>query len=148
MALAVVRVLAERAGLSQRVEFDSAGTHAHHVGEPPDPRARTGAKNRNYDMAVQRARCLSDQDFIRFDRILAMDRRNLQFLKRSCPAEQMGKLGLFLAFSEVLGVDEVPDPYYVGVDGFERVLDLCEQAAQGLVGTLAVMDIEHTANRS
>lgn len=135
-ALAVVRSLAKRAGLTAEHAFDAAGTHAYHVNEAPDPRTRAVALARGYDMKGLRARCLTDLDFGRFDRILAMDRRNLQFLMRACPPEHCSKLGLFMEYAEGLGLDEVPDPYYGGVEGFERVLDLCEHAGRGLVETL------------
>jgi protein-tyrosine phosphatase len=148
MAEGVVRVLAERAGLTSILEVDSAGTHAYHEGEPPDQRARKVAGIRGYDLSGLRARRVNDQDFSRFDRILAMDRQNLAFLVRSCPKEHLSKLGLFLELADGLVQDEVPDPYYGGVDGFEKVLDLCEQAAQGLVAAIAQSGFERNANRN
>ncbi len=133
----VVRSLAERSGVSSFLEVDSAGTHAYHEGEQPDPRTRKVAAGRGYDLSGMRARRVREQDFSRFDRILAMDRQNLAALQRSCPTEHLPKLGLFLEYAEGIGVDEVPDPYYGGVDGFERVFDMCEQAGRGLVEAVA-----------
>ncbi len=120
------------------LEVDSAGTHAYHAGELPDKRARQVAAKRGYDLAGLRARRVRDQDFSHFDHILAMDRQNLEFLRRSCPTEYLPKLGLFLDYANGSTLDEVPDPYYGSSEGFENVLDLCEQAARGLVESILV----------
>lgn len=133
----VVRGLAERAGISSLVELDSAGTHGYHEGEPPDLRARRVAASRGYDLSASRARRVQAEDFSRFDRVLAMDRQNLAALCRVCPTEYLTKLGLFLGYAEGLALDEVPDPYYGGVEGFEKVLDLCEKAGLGLLESIA-----------
>lgn len=133
----VVRTLAERAGISSRLEVDSAGTHGYQEGEPPDRRARKVAASRGYDLSGLRARRVKDRDFTHFDRILAMDRQNLASLRRSCPEEHLSKLGLFLAYAHGLAVDELPDPYYGNDEGFEKVLDMCEQAARGLIEAVA-----------
>lgn len=135
----VVRTLAKKAGLSSFLEVDSAGTHAYHVGEGPDPRVQKAAAKRAYDLRKLRARRLIDEDFVRFDRILVMDRQNLAFARRLCPPEHHGKLGLFLEFAEAIQEDEVPDPYYGGPEGFERVLDLCEMAGKGLIEAVSVV---------
>ncbi len=129
----VVRALADEAGLSSFLEVDSAGTHAYHEGEAPDPRVRKAAARRSYSLGGLRARRLTEADFTRFDRILAMDRQNLAFMRRICPPEFHSKLGLFLDFAEAVPDDEIPDPYYGGPEGFERVLDLCELAGKGLI---------------
>lgn len=138
-AEAVVRSLARRAGLGDVLEVDSAGTHAYHEGEPPDPRVRKAAAKRSYELGARRARRLVEADFLRFDRILAMDRQNLAFMRRVCPSELHGKLGLFLEFAEAASEDEIPDPYYGGPEGFERVLDLCEVAGRGLIDAVAAL---------
>ena len=115
----------------------SAGTHDYHVGEPPDARAVHHAARRGYDLSTLRARQVVDEDFERHDLILAMDEDNLARLRRRCPAEHLHKLRLLLEFSKSAGgVREVPDPYYGGADGFERVLDLVEDAARGLLEEL------------
>lgn len=129
----VARALAEKAGVAQHFEFDSAGTHSYHIGEPPDRRAREAAARRGYDLSPLRARQVEAADFLRFDLILAMDRHNLQLLRHACPAEHRGKLKLFLEFAPELGVDEVPDPYYGGPEGFDEVLDLVEAAVTRLL---------------
>ncbi|MFN4148382.1 MAG: low molecular weight protein-tyrosine-phosphatase [Rhodocyclaceae bacterium] len=133
----VARELARRRGLHDRFEFDSAGTHGYHVGQPPDRRAQEAAKKRGYDLSGLRARQVDEFDFVRFDRILAMDRDNLALLRELCPVEHHGKLGLFLEFAPHLEFDEVPDPYYGGPEGFDIVLDLVEAASEGLLSRLA-----------
>lgn len=133
MAEGVVRTLIERAGLIGRVELDSAGTHDWHAGAPPDRRAQNAAARRGYDLSGLRARRVAASDFARFDHILAMDRDNLALLREACPEEHRRKLGLFLDHAENFDEEEVPDPYYGGIDGFERVLDMVEDAARGLI---------------
>ncbi|TLD43913.1 MAG: Low molecular weight protein-tyrosine-phosphatase YfkJ [Accumulibacter sp.] len=138
IAEAVARTLAQRQGLGRDLDFDSAGTHGHyHAGEAPDPRARRVAARRGYDLSRLRARAVIDADFDRSDRILAMDEANLASLRRQCPEESRSKLGLFLDYAAGLGISEVPDPYYGAESGFERVIDLCELAARGLLADLA-----------
>lgn len=133
----VARAIAGKSGLAAAFEFDSAGTHGYHIGDPPDPRTVRAAAERGYDLSGLRARRVSEFDFVRFDRLLAMDRDNLAVLRKACPAGHREKVGLFLEFAESSALDEVPDPYYGGSDGFEQVLDLVEEAARGLVKTLA-----------
>ena len=136
-----MRAQAQRAGLASDLELDSAGTHSYHEGEPPDQRARQVAASHGYDISALRARRVRVQDFSRFDLVLAMDRQNLESLRRACPAEYQPKLRLFLDYAEGLAIDEVPDPYYGGSEGFEAVLVLCEQAAQGLLKSLAARSL-------
>ena len=133
MAEAVARAMAEERGLKGVVEFDSAGTHGYHAGEPPDDRACKVAAQRGYGLAGLRARKVAVDDFSRFDMILAMDRQNLAALQRLCPESHLQKLQLFLDFGSGTDTDEVPDPYYGNLSGFDRVLDLCENAAAGLL---------------
>ncbi|MGC4403254.1 low molecular weight protein-tyrosine-phosphatase [Methyloversatilis sp. MC4-4] len=132
----VVRARLEAAGLHERVEVASAGTHAHHVGSKPDPRAAAAAASRGVDLAGIRARRVDVADFMQFDLIYAMDRDNLRNLERNCPEPLRHKLALFLQHAERFDEEEVPDPYYGGPAGFERVLDLIEDAADGLVREL------------
>jgi len=129
------RLLAE-ANLSELVGTDSAGTHAYHVGEPPDKRATAAAARRGVDLTRQRARRVAPEDFEGFDYVLVMDRSNYDDLLALSPPEHAAKLRLFLEFAPGLGIDEVPDPYYGGVTGFERVLDLIEEAADGLLADI------------
>ena len=115
------------------VRVDSAGTHAYHVGEPPDPRAQRAALERGVDLARLRARRVSSRDFRDFTHILAMDQQNLRLLQEMQPGIGKADLRLFMEFAEEPGSLEVPDPYYGGRNGFERVLDLVEDAAYGLL---------------
>ncbi len=130
---AVFRHRVEKAGLASRITIDSAGTHDYHVGDPPDPRTRLAAARRGYDMASLRGRQVGAEDFSRFDYVLAMDENNLAILERLRPRDAASHLGLFLDFAERHSEREVPDPYYGGESGFERVLDMVEDAAEGLL---------------
>jgi protein-tyrosine phosphatase len=119
--------------LSDTIKTDSAGTHAYHVGEPPDRRAQAAAKRRGVDLSQLRARKVSPVDFELFDYVLAMDEDNYRELELICPVGYEHKLRLFLDFAPQLNTREVPDPYYGGESGFERVLDLIEAASEGLL---------------
>ncbi len=131
----VFRYHVTEAGLGDRVMIDSAGTHAYHVGEPPDRRARAAAERRGMSLEGIRARRVTERDFERFDYILAMDEDNYLRLRDQSPPEHHPKLRLFLEFANT-SEREVPDPYYGGAAGFERVLDLVEDASRGLLETL------------
>ncbi len=133
MAQTVLQKLAQDAGLSQQLKIESAGTHAHHAGERPDPRAAAALASRNYKMGRIRSRRVVASDFPQFDLLLAMDSDNLAELQRHCPPKHAGKLRLFLAFAEGLSETDVPDPYYGNAEGFEHVLDLCEAGGRGLI---------------
>ena len=124
------------AGLDAAIQTDSAGTHAYHSGEPADRRAHAAAARRGFSLEGIRARRVTDEDFDQFDFILAMDEDNLMVLQEWAPDEQRSKVRLFLEFAESRHENEVPDPYYGGSAGFERVLDLVEEASQGLLETL------------
>ena len=132
-AEAVFRTRVEEAGLSEQILIDSAGTHDYHIGDPPDTRTQRAAQQRGYDMSALRGRQVGVADFTRFDYVLAMDRANLAILQRLSPSNAAGHLGLFLEFASHHSQREVPDPYYGGADGFERVLDMVEDAAEGLL---------------
>ena len=132
----VFRHHAESAGLSDQLVIDSAGTHAYHVGEPADRRARAAAQRRGISLEGIAARRVAADDFERFDFILAMDEDNLIRLQAESPDEHQHKVRLFLEFADVHET-EVPDPYYGGAAGFERVLDLVEEASRGLLETLS-----------
>jgi protein-tyrosine phosphatase len=129
----VLRKLVVDRGLSGRVEIDSAGTHAYHVGAPPDRRAAQAAARRGIDLSALRGRRVDPSDFERFDYVLAMDRENLANLQAIAPSGHETKVRLFLEFGSQRTVDEVPDPYYGGPRGFDDVLDLVEDAADGLL---------------
>jgi protein-tyrosine phosphatase len=125
-------VLAERAP-ELSVFVDSAGTHAYHVGEPPDARARRAAERRGIDLSNLRARKVELEDFTRFDYLLAMDRLNKVTLDELGGHEYPERVRLFLEFAPSAGRIEVPDPYYGGANGFEQVLDLVEEASIGFL---------------
>jgi protein-tyrosine phosphatase len=129
----VFREIVAREAPNLSIEVDSAGTAGYHVGDPPDSRTRQAALRRGYDMSALRARVVEPQDFSRFDLILAMDRQNLETLKRRAPATAQERIRLFLEFAPDADTTEVPDPYYGGANGFEEVLDLVEAAARGLL---------------
>ena len=132
----VLRQLVRKAGLEDHVVVDSAGTHDFHVGESADRRAQLHAARRGYDLSQLKARKIDDADFRNFDLILAMDRSHLRLLERDCPPEQRHKLRLFMEYADGGVADEVPDPYYGGSDGFERVLDMVESGSRGLLGEI------------
>lgn len=124
-------------GLGDVVQVESAGVQGWHVGEPPDERSQAHARRRGYDLAAQRARALLDDDFERADLLLAMDAGHLREMARRCPAPWRHKLGLLLDYAPAFRGRDVPDPYYGGTAGFERVLDLIEAACDPLAETLA-----------
>lgn len=128
----VLRHKLREAGLQARVEVDSAGTGDWHVGKAADLRTRQAAQQRGYDLSALRGRQVQAADFNSFDLILAMDNSNLRDLQQLRPGNATAELDLFLRRYQ-LQLDEVPDPYYGGADGFEQVLDLIEQACEGLL---------------
>lgn len=131
----VFRHYVAEAGLDSHIEIDSAGTHAYHVGEPPDRRAQAAAERRGFSLSQIRARRVTAQDFERFSYVIAMDRDNRAMLVDFADPDHHDKIRLFLEFSS--GPEsEVPDPYYGGATGFERVLDLVEDASRGLLAEL------------
>ncbi|MCP4409012.1 MAG: low molecular weight phosphotyrosine protein phosphatase [Gammaproteobacteria bacterium] len=132
----VFEKLVDEASLSDVIYADSAGTHAYHVDEPPDKRAQAAAKNRGYNLSRQRARRASTLDFEEFDYVVAMDYHNLDHLYEVCPPGYERKIKLFMDFASNRGEQEVPDPYYGGRRGFERVLDFVEEAARGLLADI------------
>ena len=123
------------AGLEEQITLDSAGTGDWHIGRAPDPRTREAAARRGYDMSQLRARQVGPDDFNRFDVILAMDNANLADLQAMQPSSSRARLGRFLDYGRS-DLHEVPDPYYGGEDGFDRVLDLIEDGADGLLDAL------------
>lgn len=126
------RLVAERAP-DVEIEIDSAGTHDYHVDDPPDPRAIAAASRRGIDLRPLRARVIREEDFERFDLIIAMDRLNRETLLDRSPEPFRERIRLFMEFAGDNEVEDVPDPYYGGTPGFERVLDLAEEAAAGLL---------------
>jgi protein-tyrosine phosphatase len=134
-AEAVMRHLVREAGLGDRVAIDSAGTGDWHVGEPRDRRSLEVGRRRGMPLGGT-ARQFQPSDFDRFDYVLAMDRQNFANLQRLAPDEAArAKIHLLRTFEAAAtpGDDEVPDPYYGGADGFDRVIDICEKACRGLL---------------
>lgn len=111
--------------------IDSAGTHAYHIGEAPDLRAQKAAAERGFELSHIRARKVSMEDFDSFDYLLVMDDENYSSLMAICPEEHKVKIQYFLNYAPHLNTREVPDPYYGGKFGFERVLDMVEAASTG-----------------
>ena len=135
-AQGVFRKLLEREELRSVVSTDSAGTHTYHAGEPPDMRAQETALRRGIDLSDLRARIVEPDDFARFDYVLAMDQENYHNLSAICPLGAEGKLMLLMDFAPHLRTREVPDPYYGGAGGFERVFDMVEAASEGLLADI------------
>lgn len=131
-AEAVFRQQLRAAGLDTQVVVDSAGTSDWHVGKPADTRTRLAAQRRGYDLTALRGRQVQVEDFSRFDLILAMDASNLEQLQALQPADSHAQLDLYLRRYQ-LALDEMPDPYHGGEEGFEQVVDLAEQAAACLL---------------
>lgn len=135
-AHAVFRSQVDAAGLAGRIGIDSAGTHGYHVGLPPDPRAVRVAAGRGYDLAGLRARRVESPDLGRFEYVVAMDRANLALLDRLAGGEASAHPRLLLDYVDYLRGREVPDPYYGGATGFERMLDLVEEGCAGLLAEI------------
>ena len=129
----VFRQKVEQQGLTARISIDSAGTHAYHIGKPPDTRSQQAAQRRGLDLSTLRARQVELRDFKHFDYVLAMDEENLSGLLEICPQPLQQKVQLFLQYAPHTNEINVPDPYYGGAVGFERVLDLVEAASQGFI---------------
>jgi protein-tyrosine phosphatase len=140
-AEAIFRKRVEDAGLAREIAVDSAGTTHYHVGEPPDARAQAAARARGYDLSKLRCRQIEPRDFQRFDVLVAMDRTHQAYLNRMSPAAHRWKIQLMLAYARRFHMDEVPDPYSGGPEGFELVLDMLEDAADGLLKAVS-FDVE------
>lgn len=132
----VMRHKIREAGLSERVSVDSAGTHNFHPGAPPDPRSARHARARGYDLSGLRARQIEDADFQKADWVLVMDWDNLALAEAACPPGHDRKIRRLTEFCRRHAEPVVPDPYDGGPEGFERVLDLIEDACDGLLEQL------------
>ena len=120
-------------GLAGRVQVASKATHDLNAGEPIDYHAQKHAMRRGYDLSSLMVRLVQPEDFERFDLILAMEENNLLTLQLRCPPQYQHKLDYFTAYcSKPVGQD-VPDPFYGKADDFERVLDIVEDASEGLL---------------
>jgi protein-tyrosine phosphatase len=135
-AEAVFHNMVLRNKLEERIEVASAGTHGSHAGSPADRRSHQAASRRGFDLDKHRARQLTHQDFDVYDYILIMDQANHEHVMAMCPVDHFEKVHYLMDFAPQLGVKEVPDPYYGGVDGFDHVLDLVEAACAGLLSDI------------
>lgn len=129
--------------LTEKIFIDSAGTGDWHLGKSPDSRAQDFAQKRGYDISHLRARQFDVSDFESFDYILAMDQQNLMDIRAMQPVDYPGHLSLFLDFLEEGAGLEVPDPYYGGEQGFERVVDMVERTSENLLKSIQA---RHTAD--
>ena len=136
LAQGVFEDVLRREGLANEVFVDSAGTGSWHVGSPPDDRAQMSAFARGLDLSAQRARRISPDDCEEFDYVLTMDDQNYRTVASMCHGSAMVRP--FLDFAPHSPEREVPDPYGSCHDAFERVLDLVEEASEGLLD-----DIRH-----
>jgi len=132
-AEAVFRKLVTEEGLHEHIEVDSAGTHAYHIGHAPDARAQEAARRRGVDLSGLRGRQATSRDIETFDYVLAMDRENYENLLDVCPEGFEHKVRLFMEFAPNRPERDVPDPYFGGPAGFDRVLDMIEEASAGLL---------------
>ncbi len=128
--------LIKERNIEDQFVIDSAGTHAFHVSEAPDLRAQKTAEDRGISLSKIRSRKIESDDFEEFDYILAMDDDNFERLMLASPDQFKNKIKYFLDFAPHLGTSEVPDPYYGGKYGFERVLDMVEDASVGFLDYL------------
>jgi len=132
----VFAALVKSENIDDRFEIDSAGTHAFHVNDAPDLRAQKAAKDRGVDLSKIRARKVIVGDYQDFDYLLVMDDDNYEIVMEFCPEEYKHKVKHFLEYAPHLETREVPDPYYGGSYGFERVLDMVEDASVGFLNTV------------
>jgi len=140
MAEGVFRAAAEARGLKTGPDgallIDSAGTTGYHAGQSPDPRAVAAARQAGFDIAAQRSRKVTDDDFETFDYIVCMDNDNLSLLKERADDRHHGKISLFLTHDPSLPLSEMPDPYYGRDSDFVRCLDFARRAAEGLLDSI------------
>ena len=128
---------AKAAALNLSINIDSAGTIATHQGESPDRRSQQAGEQRGYSFEGIYSRKITLQDFEKYDLILAMDNDNLANLQAMSPEQYQDKIKLFLEYGQNYKETEVPDPYYGGEQGFAFVLDLIEDASEGLIKQLS-----------
>ncbi len=133
----VFRHKLRQTGLADNVETDSAGTHAYHVGRPPDRRSQQEALRHGIDISDLRGRQISAGDFDYFDWIIAMDSHNLEILLSSAPNATHGRIHRLLDFAPDVPAGDVPDPYYGGKDGFRHVFSLVDAGCDGLLARVS-----------
>ena len=136
MAEGAFRHVAAEQGVLDRFEIDSAGLGSWHVGQAPDHRAQKAADQRGIDISGQSARQIRSSDFTSFDLLLAMDGSNYGELAQLAPKSERHKIRRFLDFAPHAGTKDVPDPFFGEAEGFDRALDLIDEAARGLLAEL------------
>lgn len=129
----VFRQKVNAAGLGSLIDVRSAGTHDYHTGAPPDDRSQAYAQRRGYDLSDLRASHLSKQDCVDADHVLVMDAANLRNTLALCPPDHAHKVRLLTRHCRASSAKDVPDPYYGQGSGFDRVLDIVEDACEGLL---------------
>ena len=139
------RTMVRDANIEHLVKIDSAGTHNYHVGEAPDARAQAAARKRGVDISMLRARQITNEDFRDFDLILAMDWENLACLQQMAPRQYQHKLMLLMRFATDNEEATVPDPYYGGPEGYEKVLNYVTDACTGLVDVVKKRALQYAA---
>ena len=136
MAEGAFRHVAAEQGVLDRFEINSAGLGSWHVGQAPDHRAQKAADQRGIDISGQSARQIRSSDFTSFDLLLAMDGSNYGELVQLAPKGERHKIRRFLDFAPHAGTKDVPDPFFGEAEGFDRALDLIDEAARGLLAEL------------
>ena len=132
------RSIVSRQELSECFEIDSAGTHAYHIGNPPDSRSQQMAREHGIDLSNQRARKIHESDFYYFDHIIAMDTDNIEILKSICPSDSQSQIKLLLDYLPDTGFQSVPDPYFEGK--FDEVFDIVYKACTSFLESLVKKD--------
>lgn len=133
MAEGVFRSVVERAGLSNQIKVDSAGTSGWHEGNPADPRAMEAALKRGFDLSACTSRPVEWGDYSRFNYLIAMDRHNQEALSHGAPEKMQGRVFRMMHFAQGDAAVDVPDPYVGGTADFDHALDLIEQGAAALL---------------
>ena len=123
----------QAAGLSGQIVVDSCGTATFNLGKSPDTRSQSAALRAGYDISEQIARQICDDDYERFDYIIAMDRINLMNVEAWAPKDYAGEIKLFMSYCQHGGNAQIPDPYYKEADAFDGVIQTLERAADGLL---------------
>ncbi|MEE4185150.1 MAG: low molecular weight protein-tyrosine-phosphatase [Gammaproteobacteria bacterium] len=129
----LMRARVEAEGRGDAFLIDSAGTHGYHIGAPPDARAIAAAAERGVALQALRARQVQATDFERFDYILAMDEENLRALDKLGAGSGRARVEQVLNYSRRYRGAAVPDPYYGGSEGFQRVIDMLDDAIDGFL---------------
>ena len=129
------RSIVSKQELSDLFEIDSAGTHAYHIGSPPDSRSQQTARKYHIDLSNQRARQVHESDFYYYDYIIAMDTDNIEILKSISPTDSQSQIKLLLDYLPDAGSKSVPDPYFAGKfdEVFEMIYEACSSFLESLV---------------